>query len=172
MKKSTKICIITLAFIAAFLTVVICVPISVNAQTTSHVPTQVIIHDRPPVFLMLSRIDDKTPTYEFNGTLVFDTFFNIQALTIYSPSDSTQLRTTFINRAVQSTDDYTIEIFAFGIHGGALRRQIEKAGRCIIMIHGIDKVLSFDMTEYGETMLLTVLIKPKVDVITKPKRSI
>lgn len=135
---------------------------SVEGQTTSYIPTQAIIHNQPPVFFLLSRTDEKSPKYNFSGTLVIcDSLFNIQALTVYSPSDSTQLRTNFVHRSMEFAQGCHIEMFKFNVHGGALRRQLEKAGRCTIMIHGINRVMLFEMTAQGETLLLNIIVKPK-----------
>lgn len=125
------------------------------------VPAQVFLNTTPPIALKLTREGkDKNPHYYFIGVVVFcDTIFSVQALTIYSATDSTHLRAILVNHTFSMADSCTVEQFTFGIHGGALRKQLEKDGECAVIVHGAMKSIILEPTPDGEQMLMNIILK-------------
>ena len=125
------------------------------------VPAQVMLNVTPPIALKLTREgEDNNPQYYFIGVVMFcDMVFSVQALTIYDPTDSTHLRTTPISRTFSMADTCTVERFTFGIHGGMLRKRLERDGVCAIIVHGATKSIILEPTPDGEQMLMDVILK-------------
>jgi len=103
--------------------------------------------------------DNSTLQYRFVGMIVLvRLIFDVQALSIYSPADDSRLLAGLINRQIKMAEDScTVEMFAFNVHGGALRKQLEKDSTCIITIHGSNANFTFELTPFGELEMLEII---------------
>ena len=139
-------------------------PVNVMEGTVS---TQAVIHNAPSIdFKLICIGEDKNPHYRFIGTLILcDEILGVQALAVYSSFDSTNVKATPYTHELKAIDTCIVETFVFGIHGGMLRKQLEKPGLCTIIIFGISCAFVFEMTDSGKAELLQVILKPKRRII-------
>lgn len=153
------------------ITIIVLALLVIAAPTASQMlpvepSVHIVMHNTAPINFGFIRVDAVGgPEYMFVGLLVkCDSAFNVKSLTIGSVTDisATQgTRATVLRYNRQMSDSCTIEMFTFGIHGGALRRQIEAEGDCLITLHGRDFHLNFRLDKRGEQMFLDVIREPQ-----------
>lgn len=124
-------------------------------------PREAVIYSQDPFDIRMIRAGDKkNPEYKIFGMLILcDRILDVRALTVYSAYDSTHIYGGPINRTLNLADTCSVEMYAFSIHGGALRKQLEKPGNAVIIVHGAQYGLTFELTAAGEEALLRVILK-------------
>ncbi len=96
--------------------------------------------------------------YQFVGSVyTCGNVFGTKQFIVWSPSDSTKVKATPIDRALQPVDTCGTERYRFGIHGGILRKQLEKDGLAEFVVVGGIGALVFSLTPSGEAELLDFL---------------
>lgn len=130
-------------------------------QNPQQLPAQAVIYNQAPVSFSLVRTGtEKQPEYQFVGVLALcDKVLDVRVLTVYSAFDSTQVAAALYNRTLEIADTCVIETFVFRIHGGILRKQLEKPGTANVIIHGATLALRFELTAEGEQQLLDIILK-------------
>ncbi len=136
-------------------------PVTTSEDVPSYIKHQWVIYNKPNVvdFRFVRAGKNTDPEYFFVGKLTFcDKLLAVRGLSIYNPTDSSRVWASPIDRTLQQNDTCLVEMFVFGIHGGALRKQLEKSGLCIIVVHGSIDYVAFALTKFGEENILRLIL--------------
>lgn len=130
-------------------------------------PKYATIYNVPPVdFKFMRTGDKKSPDYRFVGVLKFpDQILDVKKVVVVSMADSVALTCTFIDRTLTLYEDGCQENFTFGVHGGSLRKQLEKSGEIVIFVFGREHGIRLGLTEGGKESVLKVIVKFKQEPI-------
>lgn len=161
MKRKTTYATYALTVLFMAFLLVAASPVTTSEDTSSYIKHQWIIYDEPNVvnFRFVRAGENTDPEYFFIGKLTFcNKLLDVRALSIYNPTDSSRVWASLIDRTLQQNDTCLVEMFVFGIHGGALRKQVEKDGLCTIAVHGSMDTASFMLTKFGEENLLRLIL--------------
>lgn len=123
---------------------------------------QTVIYSQSPFDVRLAK---RNSEYRIVGIFVgCNSLYDVRGVLVGNPSDSTAVQGVPVMRDYAKADSCTVEIFAFGIHAGALRKVVEADGLAEVIVMCANGVIRFVFTAEGEQQLIEFL-KVKQDSI-------
>lgn len=126
-------------------------------STTMINETQIVSNSE--VQLKFVRMENTGVSFQFVGLSISCVQpVEVIGLAIYNDEDSSYIPTNLYDTFSQLADTCIIQVFCFAVHGGQLRRQINKDGLAIIyIISDAHQAYKLQLTEFGEQEIIRVL---------------
>lgn len=160
MKKLITIILFAVLLIAA-------TPQGVSEQTAQSKIEQSVIYSAGGIDLRVAKRQTiQGPEYRVVGMLLeCDSTYDVQALVIGNPTDSVHTQGVPVARQFVRADSCQIEMYAFGVHGGAVRRVLEADGLAEFVVICANGAIQFKLTAEGEADLIKFFARSKEESI-------
>jgi hypothetical protein len=128
---------------------------------------QRVIYSQAPYDLRIAKKVGVNPEYRLVGMFVdCDSVLEVRAAFVGNPTDSTSAQFVPIARQFARTKDgCTIEMFAFGFHGGVVRKILEAEGTAEFVVICANGAICFELTAEGEAEILELFKRTKEESI-------